>query len=325
MIYLFYGTDDLSRNEYVASLFARIEDPLGDLNQTRLDPKALTFNQLRQTCDAFPFLTQRRIIVIEGLLNKLSKRGPKSFTQQLVPYFSQIPDYTRLFLLEQNVDKRSVLWKRLDKLSKQKKPVVYLKEFMLPDQRQLPSWIQTRAQRHGGRIDRHAAGQLAMFVSDDIRLLDQEIRKLVTYANDRPVNSDDVRQLVPYMQEASIWDMVDAIGAKNVKKALIMTEKILQDDTSKAIYIHVMITRQVRMLLQVAELITLGKKQSEIQKTLRLNPYVLKKVMKQARNFTVSHLEKAYDLLLDADVQMKSGQDQTMTLNLLIVELAGRR
>ena len=104
-----------------------------------------------------------------------------------------------------------------------------------------------------------------------------------------------------------------------------MTEQILQDDKSKAIYIHVMITRQVRMLLQVAELMTLGKKQSEIQKTLRLNPYVLKKVMRQARNFTVSHLEKAYDLLLEADVKMKSGQDQTMTLNLLIVELAGRR
>ena len=85
-----------------------------------------------------------------------------------------------------------------------------------------------------------------------------------------------------------------------------------------------MMERQGTPLDEISEP-TLNAAESEIQKTLRLNPYVLKKVMRQARNFTVSHLEKAYDLLLEADVKMKSGQDQTMTLNLLIVELAGRR
>lgn len=325
MIYLFYGDDDLSRNEYVAYLLARIEEPLGNLNQTRLDPNKLTFTKLRQTCDAFPFLTQRRIIIIEGLLHKIAKRGPKSLAKQLVPYLSKVPEYTRLFLLEGEVDRRTALWKQLNKLAKQKKPTVYLKEFALPDQQQLPKWIQTRAQRHGGRMDRHTAAQLATFVGHDIRLLDQEIRKLVTYAGERPVTIDDVRVLVPYIQEASIWDMVDAIGAKNGRKALTTAQHILQDDASKAIYMHVMITRQVRMLLQVTELLDLGQKPKEIQKTLRLNPYVLKKVMQQTRNFSVQRLEQAYELLLEADVKMKSGEDQTMTLNLLIVELAGGR
>ena len=325
MIYLFYGDDDLSRNEYVAYLLARIEEPLGNLNQTRLDPNKLTFTKLRQTCDAFPFLTQRRIIIIEGLLHKIAKRGPKSLAKQLVPYLSKVPEYTRLFLLEGEVDRRTALWKQLNKLAKQKKPTVYLKEFALPDQQQLPKWIQTRAQRHGGRMDRRTAAQLATFVGHDIRLLDQEIRKLVTYAGERPVTIDDLRVLVPYIREASIWDMVDAIGAKNGRKALTTAQHILQDDASKAIYMHVMITRQVRMLLQVTELLDLGQKPKEIQKTLRLNPYVLKKVMQQTRNFSVQRLEQAYELLLEADVKMKSGEDQTMTLNLLIVELAGGR
>ncbi|MGB0386582.1 MAG: DNA polymerase III subunit delta [Ardenticatenaceae bacterium] len=325
MIYLFYGSDELSRHEYVANLLKRIEEPLGNFNQTRFQPDKLTFTQLRQACDALPFLTERRIVIVEGLLNKLVKRGPKAFTKQLQPYFSKIPDYTRLFLLEGKVDRRSALWKELNKLAKEKQPKVYLKEFSLPNEQQLPIWIQRRTHKHGGRIGNRAAAQLATFVGHDIRLLDQEIRKLVTYAGQEPITEDHIELLVPYMQEASIWKMVDAIGAKNIQTALMSAERLLQDDPSKAIYMHIMITRQIRILLQVAELAALGKKQAEIQKTLRLNGYVLKKVMRQASNFTVERLEKAYDLLLQADVDMKSGADQTMTLNLLIVQLAGGR
>jgi DNA polymerase III subunit delta len=86
-----------------------------------------------------------------------------------------------------------------------------------------------------------------------------------------------------------------------------------------------MITRQIRMLLQVAELLVLGKSEAEIQQLLKLSPFVLKKVMQQAKNFTVPRLEQAFDHLLDADVAMKTGADQVMTINLLITELASRR
>lgn len=324
MIYLFYGGDELSRDEALAGLLARIEEPMGDLNQTRLEPSKLTFAQLRQACDAMPFLSDRRIIIIEGLLHKLAKRGPKAFVNQFKAYLTQVPDYTRLFLLEGEVDKRTTLWKTFNKLLKQKPPIVYLKEFAQPSPEQLPNWILRRAAKHGGRIKRDAATQLATFVGDNMRLLDQEIRKLVTYAGDRPVNLRDVRLLVPYMQEASIWEMVDAIGAMNPKQAIKIAQQLLEDDPSKAIYLHVMITRQIRMLLQVAELVDLGKKPNEIPKILGMKPFVFRKVMPQVRNFTVPRLERAYDHLLQADIDMKSGADQAMTLNVLIVELARR-
>ncbi len=174
-------------------------------------------------------------------------------------------------------------------------------------------------------MDRRAAAELATFVGGNVRLLDQEIRKLVTYAGERPVGVEDIRLLEPYVQEASIWTMVDSIGAKDAKRALGLAQQILNDEPSKAIYLHIMITRQVRMLLQVAELLSLGKAEPEIQRTLGLSPFVLKKVMQQARNFSVQRLEQAFDLLLDADVAMKTGADQVLTINLLIAELASRR
>lgn len=325
MLYLFYGTDDLGRSEYVAGLLARVADPMGDLNQMRFDGEKLSFSELRHACDSIPFLSDRRIVIVEGLLARLAKRGPKEFAERLRDYLPAIPDYTRLFLLESEVDKRTALWKALVTLSEQKPPTVFLREFAAPAAEALPEWIQRRGQRHGARIERRVATELATFVGGNLRLLDQELMKLATYAGDRPISSEDLKLLVPYMQEATIWEMVDAIGARNAKGALNAAQKLLRDDPGKAIYLHTMIARQVRMLLQVAELLALGQDQGTIQRTLGMNPYVLKKVIQQARSFPVERLERAFDLLLASDVAMKSGADQVMTLNLLIVDLAGRQ
>ncbi|MDQ4075025.1 MAG: DNA polymerase III subunit delta [Chloroflexota bacterium] len=325
MIYLFHGDDDLTRNEYLNNLLARADDTMGSLNQTRLEPDKLTFAELRHACDAIPFLSERRIIIVEGLLNKLAKQASKDFAQQLKDYIPTMPEYTRLFLLETSVDKRTSLWKSLNQFASEKLPRVFIKEFALPKEHELPTWIQQRARLHGGLIERQAATDLASFVGQDVRLLDQEVRKLVTYAGEHPVTRKDVRLLVPYVQEASVWQLVDAIGSKDTRRALAAAQQILSEDPSKAIYLHIMITRQIRMLLQVAELLSLGKTQRDIQKILGLSNFVLNKVMKQASNFTIERLEAAFDHLLEADVAMKRGADQQMILNLLIVELAGRR
>lgn len=325
MIYLFYGNDDLSRNEYLSGLLARGDDGLGDLNRSRLEADRLTFAELRHACDSMPFLSDRRVVIVEGLLNKLAKRGPKEFAEQMIAYVPEMPEYTRLFLLETEVDRRMALWKALQAESTSAKPRVFVRDFSLPQEKELPEWIQRRAKLHGGLVDRKAASDLATFVGGNVRLLDQEIRKLVTYARERPVSEADVRLLVPYVQEASIWAMVDSIGAKDAKRALGLAQQILNDEPSKAIYLHIMITRQVRMLLQVAELLSLGKSEAEMQQLLRLSPFVLRKVVQQARNFSVPRLEEAFDHLLAADVAMKTGDDQVLTINLLIMELASRR
>ena len=324
MLYLFHGEDDLSRDEYVRSLLERVDDPMGDLNQSRLDPAGLTFAGLRHACDTPPFLSDRRVVLVTGLLQKLAK-GQQAFVEQFLGYLPTIPEYTRLFLLEDAVDKRLTLWKRLNEMADRKPPTVFIKEFALPNERQMVDWLQQRAQRHGGQMSGQAARLLASVAGGDVRLLDQEVRKLVTYAGEDPVTPDDVRALVSYAQEATIWELVDAVGGQRAAVALTAAERILRDDPGKAIYLHIMITRQIRLLLQVAELTALGRSPQQMQAELKMSRFVLDKVRKQVPNFTVERLVAAYDQLLEADIALKSGADQALTLNLLIVALAGRR
>ena len=67
-----------------------------------------------------------------------------------------------------------------------------------------------------------------------------------------------------------------------------------------------------------------GAGKEAIVAALKLHPFVADKVLLQARNFTLEHLERIYRRLLDADVAMKTGRaEETVVLDLLVVELTG--
>jgi DNA polymerase-3 subunit delta len=83
-----------------------------------------------------------------------------------------------------------------------------------------------------------------------------------------------------------------------------------------------MLARQIRILIQVSELQGQGLAQDQIAGELKLHPYVVKKGLAQAPNFTMSQLEEAYALLVDTDWAIKTGEmEDELALDLLVVSL----
>jgi len=86
--------------------------------------------------------------------------------------------------------------------------------------------IQARAEERA-RIDSDAAFDLATSVGRNLRLIDNELDKLVAYrAGEGSIRKQDVRLLVPYSQEASVFDMVDAIGQRDSAKAFRLLREL---------------------------------------------------------------------------------------------------
>ena len=78
MIHLLYGDDEFSISETVASMKDAVEPPdLRDVNVTVLDGPSIGFDELRATCDTVPFLAEKRVVVVHGLLGQFERRrGP---------------------------------------------------------------------------------------------------------------------------------------------------------------------------------------------------------------------------------------------------------
>ncbi len=316
--YVFHGSDEFTAAEHVVAFREQVGSPdTADLNTTWLDGRKVKLSELRSACEAIPFLADRRLVIVTGLLTRLGSDGGK-FLEVLLRLLPDLPETTRLVFVEKKglPDTHPVL-----ELA-QRHERGYARRFEPPRDSALPGWIIERTQKHDGQISRRAAAYLAQIVGSDLRLLDQEIRKLVTHAGpEEEISLEDVKRLVPYAQEAIIFDLVDALGHRNGKTASMTLQQLLEAG-EHPMGILGMIVRQFRLLIQVKELSQAGENASTIARILKLHPYPAGKLHRQAYNFTADQLEKIYRHLLATDAQIKTGKiTPVVALDLLVAGL----
>jgi DNA polymerase-3 subunit delta len=327
MFYLLHGEDEFRRSLELEGMKAKLGDESAvALNTTELSGGDLTLDQLIFACDSLPFLADKRLVIVHGLAARLGRRGGEEdedeespFVEKLGAYLDTLPDTARLVFLEDGeVKKSNPIWKMVSQSQHG-----YEREFAPLKPRELNRWINQRVQEKGSGIDRTAVELLATYVGSDLRLLDLEIDKLLTYiAGERSITREDVELLVSYVQEGSIFDLVDALGTRDTKLAMQLTEKMLEDGRHPLYLLH-MFARQFRILLQTKELLHKGAAPGDIAALLHLHPYPARKALAQARNFSIAQLEDIFHRLLELDAALKSSEMQErLALELFVTEVS---
>jgi DNA polymerase-3 subunit delta len=331
VFYILHGQDDFGRDEELVRLRNKMaggDRAMADLNTTILDSQKLTLGELRHACDSIPFMADRRLVIVHGLLARLSSTGrnneqpawKREWLQELVEYLPHLPPTTRLIFVENRALKPSHPILKLAE-EERKRRRGFVKLFELPQDRHLPAWIDRRAQAKGANLSSEATRLLAVLVGTDLRLLDQEIDKLYLYAGERQITTQDVRALVSRARQESIFDLVDCVGRRETDRALVLLHRML-DAGEAPLYLLAMLARQIRILIQVKDLQGRGLGKNEIAGELRLHPYVVEKGMAQAWNFSLSQLEAAHHNLVETDWAIKTGGlEDLVALDLLVVNL----
>lgn len=317
MFYFFHGDDTHSQKETLARLLNKLGDPaMLDLNTTRISG-VMPFVALRQACDALPFLAPARVVIVTDLF--AAKPG-KEFLAELLAYLPQLPDKTRLVFLESQTLRENNKFIQLARETKNG----FEKLFIRPRGGEVERWIQGRVEEKYGHISREAAHMLAVNAGNDLALLDNEIEKLVVYKGFEDVaiiESADVTKLSPYVAEASIFDLVDALGNRNAKRASLLLQQKLNEGT-EPFYLFSMFIRQFRLLIQVKELAEAGYRPPGIAREIKQHSFVVGKLYQQARGFSLTELEQIYRHLLEIDIAVKTGQAELLTsLELLVANL----
>ena len=97
--YVFHGSDEFTCAETLADFRRRLGPPdTVDLNTTFLDGRKATLAELRHACDTIPFLAEKRLVIVEGLLTRAA--GQEEFLGKLAGYLGQLPETTRLVFVE---------------------------------------------------------------------------------------------------------------------------------------------------------------------------------------------------------------------------------
>ncbi len=334
MLYILLGEDDFSLYQSLEEIKRSVGDQeLLATNTTTLDGQQVTLSQLRTVCETLPFLAERRLVIVKGLLGRFEpkskprrKKSPRMPNQQneyklIADHISKIPDSTILVLTDIKIGNHNPLFRELSDKAK-------VKYFPPLRGTKLRQWIQGCVKEEGGNISPQAVDLLARLVGSDLWIMANEINKLALFTSGRRIEEEDVKSIVSYVQQASVFVMVDAIIEFKADVGEQVLQQLLQRGAAPA-YLLAMLSRQVRMIVRAKELGNRGKTRTEIQNKLGLtSEFVLNKTLEQAARYTLARLKEVYHKLLEADLSIKTGKyEGELALNILVVELCqqGRR
>jgi DNA polymerase-3 subunit delta len=290
-------------------------------------------SEVQHAADAIPFLADKRLVVVEGLLTRLASRkakdgdeavssgAAKDFLNGLIDYVPRLPETTRLVFVEfQPLNAKH----QLIQLAEQQKGRTVI-ECKQPAVGELPHWVIDRTKKRGGAIEPGAAQRLSALIGGDLRRLDAEINKLITYVNaQRSITAQDVDLLVSDASASSVFDLVDALGRRDGKRAAHELHHLL-DQGENPLGLLAMIVRQYRLLILVKDLQARNLAPDAMARELGQHPFVIKKLNEQARNYRdIAQLEAIYRRLLDVETEIKTGQtSDVLALDLLVAGVAG--
>lgn len=323
--YVLHGSDNLSIEETLEKLRREMGSSTeAEMNISEFNGEEATVPEVLGAVSSFPFLSDRRMIIVWGMLSWLTRKGAgqpgKDSIARLETDLPGLPDYARLIFVERDAltDKNPVV--QLARSSDQG----YEKRFEAP--KDTTTWITKRAKsEYDTAIDGRAAAALAEVTGDDLRRADNELLKLANYVEPgATITEEDVAALTPYVPEASIFKMVDSIAEGRGQQALRLLHNLLSDKKQDVFQIYGMVVRQFRLILLTKEHKLAGQSKGELANVLGVKqPFVRDKLWTQADAFSLQDLERIYRQLHQYDYKMKTGEiEPHLALDLFVTSIA---
>ncbi len=304
-IYFFYGEEKLLLDRALKALEKQIlPEGLEDFNKDIVSGGEASPKQIAELAMNLPFMAERRLLIVQSPLPFLSipksDKAGQANLQYLLDYLeSPNPQCVLVFCGESALGKTGTLNKKLQDIAVQV-------EFAPLKGKVMENWIAQYVEDAGRAIDRQALEYLSSINSFDLQIMEQELQKLLLYRPEDPVITlRHVETIVTKTVEANIFALSDSIGNKKGSEALQTLRDMFYLGESPFKLLG-FLNRHFRNLLLVKDYRGMGYNESEIKEKTKLHPFVIKKSMRQAEQFSTNQLIQALEQLLLIETALKS-------------------
>lgn len=318
-LYLLFGEEEFLVEQVLRALKRQILTPgcedadlyTGDWSSIKPDA-----GRLHELVATPPFLSSKRVNIIRnsGLFASNAPETPEQ-TQEFVHIISNLPDFSCLVFVEEKVDKRK---KVLYEAVSQNGMAVH---FTKRSTEELGRWIAASLKKHDIRITMDAIGSLIDRTDSSMRVLDNEIKKIILSCDGRmskEVTIQDIETICIPDIRGSVFQMTDAIGARDVGRAIRVLDTLisLKEPIPR---VRFMLARHIRQLICAKEL----GRQDLIISDLKVVPFVARNLLAQSKGFHVEELLSLYDACAISDYSVKTGRiDDRLSMELLLAGAA---
>jgi DNA polymerase III delta subunit len=238
---------------------------------------------------------------------------------RLLSLVHELPDGSALALVEErpsrDITKPPALLKRLAEAVKERGGRI--EEHGAPRRGELRAWIGAHAARIGIKIEMRAAHVLAERIGGQIwetdvergemtRIADSELRKLATYAGDRPIGVDDVEAMTTDSRPASVFAITNALDRREPAAAAEALRRALADG-QPGLRILASLAGRVSDLIVARDLVAARTPPTEIaRRVARGNARMAERIVEAARRYRGDELDAMLTGLFEVDLAIKT-------------------
>lgn len=307
MIYLFFGKDTFRLKRKVKEWIEEWKKKNGQEGLVRLNGKDIDFAVLKSEVLSYSMFSAKKFIIVENAWENTKLK-------ELIVEDSSLASSENIILFVEydfKPGKNDALFNYASKNGK-------TEQFDILEGKDLIKWIVTEAEKMKVEIKNPIAEELAKYSKGNLWQINQELQKLSNYVmaeKRKEILSSDIDKLVDKAEDANIFAITDAIGARNKKTALLMIDNYLKNN-GIVLVLFATIATHLKNLLIVKE------SPSASASELGMAPFVKMKCASQAKNFEFEELKKIFDFLVELDRKMKVGQiAQEQAVEMLVLSL----
>lgn len=303
-VYVLSGTETYFIDETIRRMKQALEQT-GEIETTIFDLEEVPVQHVMEEADTIPFFSEKKLIIAKNAsflkATDNSKEKIAHDLKALELWLRHPADFSvTLFIAPyEKLDERK-------KITKQMKELAHVVHAEAPKERDLAVWIQNEVSSRQKQIDEQAIQKLIELVGLDMLHLQMEVDKLCHYIGEEgTIQLEDVEELVAKTLEQDAFKLLNAYIAGDVSTAISIYHDLIRQK-QEPIALVALLASQVRLMSNVYYLLSKGYHAQQIAKTLKVNPYRVKRIVEDRRGVKDTHLLKALYGLSEVDLQLKS-------------------
>jgi DNA polymerase III subunit delta len=301
----------LKRNELAPVIFLwgdeswLVDETIGQIESVALEPEAREFNRevfygdeaeaqgIVTAAQTLPWLGMQRLVLVRG-----AEALPRAADPSLVAYCNQPSPSTCLIFTAQRAEASRPLFTLLLKLP-------WAVRFRKLLARELSTWIEQRIAARGCRISAQAVAALIDTVGNDLRLLANEIDKLVTFVGpEQVIEVKSLTALTDDIREMSAFELARCLSAGDLAEALRAWGKFASSGEYPGLALGAVI-HHVHQLWRIKLAQRAGTPPERLARELNIPAFTIRRLSAQAAGIESERLRQWLEALLEADQTLK--------------------
>jgi DNA polymerase-3 subunit delta len=289
-----WGEESFLIDEAIRRIEAIALDPEGrELDREMFYGDEAEAQSIVTAAQTLPWLGAHRLVLVRG-----AEALSRAADPPLVAYCKRPSPSTCLVFTAQRAEVSRALFALLSKLP-------WAVRFRRLLARELAAWIEQRITVSGCRITSDAVAALAQTVGNDLRLLANEIDKLVTFVGpEQAIEVGSLLALTGDVRETSAFELARLLSAGDLVEALRSWGKFAASGEYPGLALGA-ITHHVRQLWRIKLAQHAGASPERLAGELNLPAFTVRRLCAQAAALDPDRLRQWLDALFEADQTLK--------------------